>query len=137
MPERDPAIAQMRMTLVGRGIRFFAACLVLGAVVNDSLASVNQLVLPEFLKRAIDRVYHLLVKRKDHIFPRGAGAEGPQLELHVAPVLVDKLPDLSVELLAREVKPAFAFFVQFFFVDHPCLKASVVSTGDVGNVPTL
>ena len=31
MPERDPAIAQMRMTLVGRVVRFFAACLVLGA----------------------------------------------------------------------------------------------------------
>ncbi|MNS67907.1 hypothetical protein D3C72_1011710 [compost metagenome] len=52
------------------------ACLVLRAVVNDALTSVNETFVPEAFERSIYGLNNLLVQCKHEIIPACADAKG-------------------------------------------------------------
>ncbi len=68
--------------------------LVFETIIHHTLAPIDQPVIPKLLERAIDSRNHLLVQRKHEVFPACACPEGPQLQLHVAPLTVNKIPHL-------------------------------------------
>ena len=87
------------------------AGLVFCTVVDDPLTTVDQPILPQLIEGTINRFHHLRVKRKDHIFPVGPNAKGAQLELHIAPLLIDKVPHLCIQLITRVIEARLALLL--------------------------
>lgn len=69
--------------------------------------------------------------------PVAGGTEGAELELHVAALVVDEIPDLAVELVAGVVEAGLPFCFEVAFVDNPSFEAGVVGARDVPCVVAL
>lgn len=105
--------------------------LVLRAVIDELLAAVDHAVIPHFFEGFVDAGDDVFVEGKGEIGPGAARTEGAELELHIAALLFDKLPDARVEFVAAVFEASMTFFFEGALVDDPSLEAGVVGARDV------
>ena len=103
----------------------------LGAVVDEFFASVNETIIPHFFEGGIDAVNDVFVESKSKVIPRAGSAESAKLEFHIATLLGDKIPDSSVEFVAVEFKTSMALLFEILFVNNPGFEASVVGAWNI------
>ena len=82
--------------------------LVFRAEVDKFFTSINQTVVPHSLKSGVNAVDNVFVKSESEVVPGARGTEGAELELHVATLLGDKVPNAGVEFVAVEFKTSVA-----------------------------
>ena len=83
--------------------------LVFCAEVYEFFASINEALFPEFFKSIVDCVDYFLVERKGKAFPVSRCTKSTDLELHIAALLVNKIPNLTIEIVATEIEASLPF----------------------------
>ena len=105
--------------------------LMLRAEIDEFFAAVDHAVVPHFLEGFVNAGDNVFIESKSQVGPGAGGAEGANLEFHVAALLFDKVPDAGVEFIAIKFEAGVAFFFKGAFVDDPGLEAGVVGTRDI------
>ena len=112
--------------------------LVLDAEVDGFFAAVDEAVVPHFFEGGVGGVDDVRVESEGEGGPIEGGAEGAELELHVAALFLYKVPGHLVEFFPAVVEAAVALAFELFFEDDPGFEAGVVGAGDVpGGVALL
>ena len=111
--------------------------LVGGAEVDEFFAAVDEVVIPHVLEGGVDGFDDFGVEGEGEAAPVAGGAEGAELELHVAALLLDEVPNSFVELVAGEIEATLPCCFELFFVDDPGFEAGVIGAGDVPGVRTF
>lgn len=83
--------------------------LMFGAEIDEFFASVNEVVVPHLFEGGVNLGDDFGVESEGEGGPIARGAEGTELEFHVAALFLDEIPDLLVELVAGEIEAALPF----------------------------
>ena len=105
--------------------------LVLRAEVDELLATVDHAVVPHFFEGLVDAGDDVFVEGEGEVRPSAAGAEGADLEFHVAALFFDEVPDTRIEFVARKFEASMTFLLEGAFVDDPGFEAGVVGARDI------
>ena len=105
--------------------------LVFRAEIDEFFASVNQAIVPHFLKSGVNAINNVLVESKSEVVPGARGAKGAELEFHVAALLGYKVPNAGVEFVAVKFKASVALFFEIAFIDDPGFETSVVGARNI------
>jgi len=105
--------------------------LVVRAEINQFLATINHAIVPHFLESFVNAGDDVLVKGESEIIPSTRSTKSTELELHVATLLFDEIPNAGVEFVAGVFKAGMTFFFEGAFVDDPGFKAGVIGARDV------
>ena len=113
------------------------ARLVLGAIINHPLTSVYEPIFPQLFKCIVDCGNNFFIKSEDEVAPARPNAQRTELQLHIPPLAVDKIPDLGIQLLPRIIKTSFALFFQLFFIHYPGFEARMVCPWQIDSIVPL
>lgn len=105
--------------------------LVLGAEIDQLFATIDHAVVPHFLEGGINAGDDVFVKSEGEVGPGARGTEGADLELHVAALFFDEVPDTGIEFVVGVFKTSVTVFLEGALIDDPGLEAGVISTGDI------
>lgn len=108
--------------------------LVVRTEINQLLATVNHAVVPHFFESFVDARNDVFIKSESEIIPSTRGTKSTKLELHIAALLLDKVPNAGIEFVARIFKAGVAFFFEGAFVDDPSFETGVISTRDIPSI---
>ena len=97
IPELALFILVIHLNIGKRSLMFWT-------IVNEFFASVNHAVFPHFFECGIDTANNIFVQSKGEISPRTTSAKSSHLELHVATLLLNKIPNLSIEFVTGVFK---------------------------------
>lgn len=108
--------------------------LVVRTEINQLLATVNHAVVPHFLESFVDARDNVFIKSESEIIPSTRGTKSTKLELHIAALLLDEVPNAGIELVTRVFKAGVAFFFEGAFIDDPSFEAGVIGTRDIPSI---
>ena len=105
------------LDVIERGFLFFVvdfdvgeSGLVVRAEIDQFFATIDHTIVPHFFESRVDAGDDVFVESESEVGPSTRGAERADLELHVATLLLDEVPDARIELVAVKIEARMAFF---------------------------
>lgn len=108
--------------------------LVVRAEIDELFTTINHTVVPHFLESLVNAGDDVLVKSESEIIPSTRGTKSAKLELHIATLLLDKVPNAGIKFIARVFKASVAFFFEGAFVDDPSFETGVIGARNIPSV---